>query len=203
LQFSARPPFDGPDLIFKRTTVWQFLSPDHKLGTYAIDDPSVEGVTCHFTVPEKGGWTGCHDEIACIALKGKRVMPIRVLVCSFVATVILLTLTDKLQGQIPWWLGLISGGPFFLALYFSVGPWFVSNHEHYNKTTTGRWILAGGRTFLKSKVRFLASPGFDGNDRVRRHRLCGWRERSRFTARRSRDLRRLARCDGAGLFRVG
>ncbi len=49
---------DGPELIFKRTTVWKFLSPDHKLATYAIDDPLVEGVACHFTVPEKGGWSG-------------------------------------------------------------------------------------------------------------------------------------------------
>lgn len=49
---------DGPELIFKKTTVWKFLSPDHKLATYAIDDPLVEGVSCHFTVPEKGGWSG-------------------------------------------------------------------------------------------------------------------------------------------------
>jgi CreA protein len=49
---------DDPDLIFKKTTVWKFLSPDHKLATYAIDDPDVEGVACHFTLPEKGGWTG-------------------------------------------------------------------------------------------------------------------------------------------------
>ena len=49
---------DDPDLIFRKTTVWKFLSPDHKLGTYAIDDPDVEGVACYFTVPEKGGWIG-------------------------------------------------------------------------------------------------------------------------------------------------
>lgn len=49
---------DEPDLIFKKTTVWKFLSPDHKLATYAIDDPLVKGVACHFTVPEKGGWSG-------------------------------------------------------------------------------------------------------------------------------------------------
>lgn len=49
---------DEPELIFKKTTVWKFLSPDHKLATYAIDDPDVQGVTCYFTVPEKGGWTG-------------------------------------------------------------------------------------------------------------------------------------------------
>ena len=49
---------EQPDLIFKKTTVWKFLSPDHKLATYGIDDPIIEGVACHFTVPEKGGWTG-------------------------------------------------------------------------------------------------------------------------------------------------
>jgi CreA protein len=70
---------DGPDLIFKRTTVWQFLSPDHKLGTYAIDDPSVEGVTCHFTVPEKGGWTGwlgLAEELSTVSLACRQVGPI-------------------------------------------------------------------------------------------------------------------------------
>ncbi|MEL7542150.1 MAG: CreA family protein [Pseudomonadota bacterium] len=49
---------DEPELIFKRSTVFKLLSPDHKLATYAIDDPQVEGVACHFTVPEKGGWVG-------------------------------------------------------------------------------------------------------------------------------------------------
>jgi CreA protein len=49
---------EEPDLIFKKTTVWKFLSPDHKLATYALDDPVVGGVAYHFTVPEKGGWTG-------------------------------------------------------------------------------------------------------------------------------------------------
>ena len=47
-----------PDLIFKKSTVFKLLTPDHKLATYGIDDPLVEGVACHFTVPEKGGWTG-------------------------------------------------------------------------------------------------------------------------------------------------
>jgi CreA protein len=49
---------DDPELIFKNTTVWRLLSPDAKLATYAIDDPGVEGVACHFTVPEVGGWKG-------------------------------------------------------------------------------------------------------------------------------------------------
>ncbi|MFN0217968.1 MAG: CreA family protein [Hyphomicrobium sp.] len=47
-----------PDLIYKKTTVWKFLSPDSKIGTYGIDDPEVEGVACHFSVPEVGGWKG-------------------------------------------------------------------------------------------------------------------------------------------------
>jgi CreA protein len=49
---------DDPELIFKKTTVWRLLSPDAKLATYAIDDPGIEGVACHFTVPEIGGWKG-------------------------------------------------------------------------------------------------------------------------------------------------
>ena len=49
---------DDPQLIFKKSTVWRLLSPDAKLATYAIDDPGIDGVACHFTVPEIGGWTG-------------------------------------------------------------------------------------------------------------------------------------------------
>ena len=49
---------DGPELIFKKNTVFRLLSPDAKLGTYVIDDPQVDGVACYFTVPEAGGWTG-------------------------------------------------------------------------------------------------------------------------------------------------
>jgi CreA protein len=70
---------DGPELIFKRTTVWKFLSPDHKLATYAIDDPQVDGVACHFTVPEKGGWTGwlgLAEELSNASLACRQVGPI-------------------------------------------------------------------------------------------------------------------------------
>lgn len=49
---------DDPELIFKKNTVFHFLSPDAKLATYVIDDPAVEGVACYFTVPEIGGWAG-------------------------------------------------------------------------------------------------------------------------------------------------
>lgn len=71
---------DEPDLIFKKTTVWKPLSPDHKLATYAIDDPVVEGVACHFTVPEKGGWTGwlgLAEELSDASLACRQVGPVK------------------------------------------------------------------------------------------------------------------------------
>jgi CreA protein len=71
---------DDPDLIFRKTTVWKFLSPDHKLGTYAIDDPDVEGVACYFTVPEKGGWIGwlgLAEELSNASLSCTQVGPIK------------------------------------------------------------------------------------------------------------------------------
>jgi len=49
---------EEPDLIFRRSTVFKLLSPNDKLATYGVDDPEVEGVACHFTVPEKGGFNG-------------------------------------------------------------------------------------------------------------------------------------------------
>ena len=71
---------DGdPDLIFKKTTVWKFLSPDHKLATYAIDDPDVDGVACHFTVPEKGGWSGwlgVAEELSDASLACRQIGPV-------------------------------------------------------------------------------------------------------------------------------
>jgi CreA protein len=70
---------EDPDLIFRKTTVWKFLSPDHKLGTYAIDDPDVEGVACYFTVPEKGGWIGwlgLAEELSNASLSCRQVGPI-------------------------------------------------------------------------------------------------------------------------------
>ncbi len=70
---------DEPDLIFRKSTVWKFLSPDHKLAAYAIDDPEIEGVACHFTVPEKGGWTGwlgLSEELSDISLACRQIGPI-------------------------------------------------------------------------------------------------------------------------------
>src|SRR5664279_2664946 len=62
---------DEPDLIFRRSTVFKLLSPNDKLATYGVDDPEVEGVACHFTVPEKGGytgWLGLAEEVSDISL---------------------------------------------------------------------------------------------------------------------------------------
>jgi CreA protein len=31
--------------------VFKWLTPNDKLATYGLDDPEVDGVACHFTVP--------------------------------------------------------------------------------------------------------------------------------------------------------
>ena len=70
---------DDPQLIFKKSTVFRLLSPDAKLAVYAIDDPGVEGVACHFTVPEVGGWkgwAGLAEERSEISLACRQVGPI-------------------------------------------------------------------------------------------------------------------------------
>ncbi len=71
---------DDPDLIFKRSTVFKWLTPNDKLATYGIDDPAVEGVACHFTVPERGGfkgWIGVAEEVSDISLACRQIGPIR------------------------------------------------------------------------------------------------------------------------------
>ena len=72
---------DEPDLIFRRSTVFKWLSPNDKLATYGIDDPEVEGVACHFTVPERGGikgWIGVAEEVSDISLACRQIGPIRI-----------------------------------------------------------------------------------------------------------------------------
>jgi CreA protein len=71
---------DEPDLIFRKSTVFKLLTPNDKLATYAIDDPEVEGVACHFTVPERGGvkgWLGIAEEVSDISLACRQVGPVR------------------------------------------------------------------------------------------------------------------------------
>ncbi|MQT11113.1 CreA family protein [Segnochrobactrum spirostomi] len=69
-----------PDLIFKKSTTWKMLTPDDKLATYAIDDPVVEGVSCFYTVPEKGGVKGAlgiAEEVSDISLACRQIGPIK------------------------------------------------------------------------------------------------------------------------------
>src|SRR5688500_15991052 len=71
---------DEPDLIFKRSTVFKWLTPNDKLATYGIDDPEIEGVACHFTVPERGGvkgWIGVAEEVSDISLACRQVGPVK------------------------------------------------------------------------------------------------------------------------------
>jgi CreA protein len=70
---------DEPDLIFRRSTVFKWVSPNDKLATYGIDDPEVEGVACHFTIPEKGGftgWLGLAEQVSDISLACRQIGPI-------------------------------------------------------------------------------------------------------------------------------
>jgi CreA protein len=70
---------DDPELIFKKSTVFRLLSPDAKLAVYAIDDPGVAGVACHFTVPEVGGWkgwAGLAEERSEISLACRQIGPV-------------------------------------------------------------------------------------------------------------------------------
>ncbi|WP_029349357.1 CreA family protein [Bosea sp. 117] len=70
---------EEPDLIFRKSTVWKFLTPDDKLATYGIDDPLVEGVACHYTLPEKGGvkgMLGVAEEVSDISIACRQIGPI-------------------------------------------------------------------------------------------------------------------------------
>jgi len=72
---------DEPDLIFKRSTVFKWLTPNDKLAVYGLDDPEIDGVACHFTVPERGGvkgWLGVAEEVSDISLACRQVGPVRI-----------------------------------------------------------------------------------------------------------------------------
>src|ERR1700753_4175961 len=76
---SAAVAADEPDLIFRRSTVFNLLSPNDKLATYGVDDPEVAGVACHFTVPEKGGIKGSlglAEQVSDISLACSQIGPI-------------------------------------------------------------------------------------------------------------------------------
>ena len=70
---------EDADLIFKKSTTFKLLTPNDKLATYGIDDPVVEGVACHFTVPERGGVAGAlgiAEEVSDISLACRQIGPI-------------------------------------------------------------------------------------------------------------------------------
>jgi len=69
-----------PDLIFRESTTFKFLTPNDKLAVYGIDDPIVEGVACHYTVPEKGGVSGAlglAEQTSDISLSCRQYGPIK------------------------------------------------------------------------------------------------------------------------------
>jgi CreA protein len=79
LEWRASYAADEPDLIFKKSTVFKWVTPNDKLATYGLDDPDIEGVACHFTVPERGGltgWIGVAEEVSDISLACRQVGPI-------------------------------------------------------------------------------------------------------------------------------
>ena len=80
LLISAAPvAAEEPDLIFKNSTTFNLLTPNDKLATYGIDDPVVDGVACHFTVPERGGVAGAlgvAEEVSDISLACRQIGPI-------------------------------------------------------------------------------------------------------------------------------
>jgi CreA protein len=77
--FAARAA-DEPDLIFRKSTVFHLASPNDKLATYGVDDPIVDGVACHFTAPERGGWKGwlgLAEQVSDISLACRQIGPIK------------------------------------------------------------------------------------------------------------------------------
>ncbi|MER2605439.1 MAG: CreA family protein [Siculibacillus sp.] len=71
---------EEPDLVFEKSTVWKLLTPDDKLAVYGIDDPDVDGVACHFTVPVRGGVKGMFgvaEQTSDVSLACRQVGPIK------------------------------------------------------------------------------------------------------------------------------
>lgn len=80
LAFAAPALAQEPELIFRKSTVFKLLTPNDKLATYGLDDPEVEGVACHYTVPERGGLAGAFgvaEEVSDVSLACRQYGPIR------------------------------------------------------------------------------------------------------------------------------
>lgn len=68
------------DLIFKKSTVWRPLTPNDKLAVYALDDPLIDGIACHYTLPEVGGLSGAlgtAEEVSDISISCSQYAPIK------------------------------------------------------------------------------------------------------------------------------
>jgi len=77
---SVSPAAAQEDLIFRKSTVWKMLTPNDKLAVYGVDDPIVEGVACHYTVPEKGGLSGMFgvaEEVSEVSLACRQIGPVK------------------------------------------------------------------------------------------------------------------------------
>ena len=78
--FAPAQAADEPDLIMRKSTVFKLLTPNDKLATYGIDDPGVEGVACHYTVPEKGGLSGAFglaEQVSDVSLACRQYGPVK------------------------------------------------------------------------------------------------------------------------------
>ncbi len=63
------------------STVYKFLSPDHKIVVEAFDDPDVEGITCYLSRADAGGFksiVGLDEDPSDAAVNCKQVGPVRV-----------------------------------------------------------------------------------------------------------------------------
>jgi CreA protein len=79
IPFAIPAKAEGPDSIFKKSTVWRPLTPNDKIAVYGVDDPVVEGVACHYGAPEKGGVSGAlgfSEEVSDVSLACRQVGPI-------------------------------------------------------------------------------------------------------------------------------
>ena len=67
------------DLIFRKSTTFRLLTPNDKLATYGVDDPLVQNVACHYTLPERGGVAGAFgvaEQVSDVSLSCQQIGPI-------------------------------------------------------------------------------------------------------------------------------
>ena len=74
---SADP--SDPDLIFRKSTTFKLLTPNDKLAVYAIDDPLVDGVACHYTATKRAplGALGLAEQTSDVSLSCRQYGPIK------------------------------------------------------------------------------------------------------------------------------